>query len=426
MIIQNFKSLATTKSKKTALQILETGLRTSNPNNFLKIFVDKNEIRIGKKQLILSDYEKIFVVAYGKAADTMTKYVSDKIKISQGIVVIPKGFKSLIASKKFQTFFSGHPLPNRESVKAGKAIFQLVHNCSINDLVIFLISGGGSSLVAFPDGITLLEKKQTTQLLLQSGATIDEFNCIRKQLSRIKGGKLVQKIICNWCSLIMSDVVSNDPSVISSGCTYYDKTTYHDVIKIIRKYSLDKKLPKNVISHLKDNSLKKTMSQGKLKFRNKIIATNQDCLNAMAIKSRSLGLKTKIYSPINDDVSISAKKLVEMIPTKKNSCVIFGGEPTVHVKGNGKGGRNQELVLQISKLIHNSNNILISSIATDGIDGNTKYSGAIIENNLIKPKIISHFLKTNNSNSFFKKYGGLIKTGHTHSNLMDIGLILKY
>jgi len=426
MIIQNFKSLATTKSKKTALQILETGLRTSNPNNFLKIFVDKNEIRIGKKQLILSDYEKIFVVAYGKAADTMTKYVSDKIKISQGIVVIPKGFKSLITSKKFQTFFSGHPLPNRESVKAGKAIFQLVHNCSINDLVIFLISGGGSSLVAFPDGITLLEKKQTTQLLLQSGATIDEFNCIRKQLSRIKGGKLVQKIICNWCSLIMSDVVSNDPSVISSGCTYYDKTTYHDVIKIIRKYSLDKKLPKNVISHLKDNSLKKTMSQGKLKFRNKIIATNQDCLNAMAIKSRSLGLKTKIYSPINDDVSISAKKLVEMIPTKKNSCVIFGGEPTVHVKGNGKGGRNQELVLQISKLIHNSNNILISSIATDGIDGNTKYSGAIIENNLIKPKIISHFLKTNNSNSFFKKYGGLIKTGHTHSNLMDIGLILKY
>ena len=426
MIIQNFKSLATTKSKKTALQILETGLRTSNPNNFLKIFVDKNEIRIGKKQLILSDYEKIFVVAYGKAADTMTKYVSDKIKISQGIVVIPKVFKSLITSKKFQTFFSGHPLPNRESVKAGKAIFQLVHNCSINDLVIFLISGGGSSLVAFPDGITLLEKKQTTQLLLQSGATIDEFNCIRKQLSRIKGGKLVQKIICNWCSLIMSDVVSNDPSVISSGCTYYDKTTYHDVIKIIRKYSLDKKLPKNVISHLKDNSLKKTMSQGKLKFRNKIIATNQDCLNAMAIKSRSLGLKTKIYSPINDDVSISAKKLVEMIPTKKNSCVIFGGEPTVHVKGNGKGGRNQELVLQISKLIHNSNNILISSIATDGIDGNTKYSGAIIENNLIKPKIISHFLKTNNSNSFFKKYGGLIKTGHTHSNLMDIGLILKY
>ncbi len=336
-------------------------------------------------------------MAYGKAADTMTKYVSDKIKISQGIVVIPKGFKSLIASKKFQIFFSGHPLPNKESVKAGKAIFQLVHNCSTNDLVIFLISGGGSSLVAFPDGITLLEKKQTTQLLLQSGATIDEFNCIRKQLSRIKGGKLVQKIICNC-----------------------------DVIKIIRKYSLDKKLPKNVISHLKDNSLKKTMSRGKLKIRNKIIATNQDCLNAMAIKSRSLGLKTKICSPINDDVSISAKKLVKMIPTKKNSCVIFGGEPTVHVKGNGKGGRNQELVLQISKLIHNSNNILISSIATDGIDGNTKYSGAIIENNLIKPKIISHFLKTNNSNSFFKKYGGLIKTGHTHSNLMDIGLILKY
>lgn len=426
MIIQNFKSLATTESKKIALQILETGLRAANPNNFLKTLVNENQIQIGKNQLILSDHKKIFVVAYGKAADTMAKYVSDKIKISQGIVVIPKGFKSLIDDKKFQIFFSGHPLPNRESVKASKAIFQLVDNCSINDLVIFLVSGGGSSLVALPDGITLLEKKQTTHLLLQSGATIDEFNCIRKHLSQIKGGKLTQKIICNWCALIMSDVVSNDPSVISSGCTYYDKTTDSDAIKIIRKYSLGGKLPKNVISHLKDGSLKKIISQRRLKIRNKIIATNQDCLNAMASKSRSLGLKTKVYSSINDDVSISAKKLVEMIPTKKNSCVIFGGESTVHVKGNGKGGRNQELVLQISKLIHNSNNILISSIATDGIDGNTKYSGAIIENNLIKPKIISHFLKTNNSNSFFKKYGGLIKTGHTHFNLMDIGLILKY
>ena len=204
MIIQNFKSLATTESKKFALQILETGLRAANPNNFLKTLVNENQIQIGKNQLILSDYEKIFVVAYGKAADTMAKYVSGKIKISQGIVVIPKGFKSLIDDKKFQIFFSGHPLPNRESVKASKAIFQLVGNCSINDLVIFLVSGGGSSLVALPDGITLLEKKQTTQLLLQSGATIDEFNCIRKHLSQIKGGKLAQKIICNWCALILS------------------------------------------------------------------------------------------------------------------------------------------------------------------------------------------------------------------------------
>ena len=323
MVIQNFKSLATTESKKIALQILETGLRAANPNNFLKTLVNENQIQIGKNQLILSDYEKIFVVAYGKAADTMAKYVSDKIKISRGIVVIPKGFKSLIDDKKFQVFFSGHPLPNRESVKASKAIFQLVDNCSINDLVIFLVSGGGSSLVALPDGITLLEKKQTTHLLLQSGATIDEFNCIRKHLSQIKGGKLVQKIICNWCALIMSDVVSNDPSVISSGCTYYDKTTDSDAIKIIRKYSLGEKLPKNVISHLKGGSSKKIISQRKLKIRNRIIATNQDCLNAMATKSQSLGLKTKVYSSINDDVSISAKKLVEMIPTKKKFLCYF-------------------------------------------------------------------------------------------------------
>ena len=140
-----------------------------------------------------------------------------------------------------------------------------------------------------------------------------------------------------------------------------------------------------------------------------------------------LGFTTKIHSPVKDDVSISAKKIVKSIPKRKNSCLIFGGEPTVKVKGGGSGGRNQELVLQILKLVHNSDhNLLISSVATDGIDGNTTYSGAIIENNSSNMGSISYYLKNNNSNSFFKKYGGLIKTGSTHTNLIDVGLIIKY
>ena len=162
-------------------------------------------------------------------------------------------------------------------------------------------------------------------------------------------------------------------------------------------------------------------------IQNKIIATNQDCLNTMAVKSRMLGFTTKIHSSVKDDVSISAKKIVKSIPKKRNSCLIFGGEPTVKVTGSGKGGRNQELVLQILKLTHDfDDNLLISSVATDGVDGNTKYSGAIIQNHSSNMKKISSYLKNNNSNSFFKKYGGLIKTGPTHTNLMDVGLIMKY
>ena len=427
MMIKNFNSLANTAVKKKALKILEAGLVSAQPKNFLKTFVDKNYILLGKNSIFLSNYRKIFVIAYGKAADSMAEYVSKKIKVSKGIVVIPKYTKSSITSKKFSVFYSGHPLPDKESVRAGKTVLEFVNNCSKGDFILFLVSGGGSSLLALPDKITLTEKKHTTKLLLQSGATIDEFNSVRKHLSMIKGGKLVQNMNCDGCALIMSDVVSNDLSVISSGCTYNDNTTFSDAVNVIRKYSLEKKLPKKVITHLKHGLITKTVRPNRPKIKNKIIATNQDCINAMVLRARSLGFTTKVYSPIKQDVGISAKKIVQMIPRNKKSCLIFGGEPTVQVKGKGKGGRNQELVLQILKLIHNSNHhILVSSTSTDGVDGNTTCSGAFIESNSSSLQEISSYLVNNDSHSFFKKYSGLIKTGPTKTNLMDIGLIIKY
>jgi len=427
MMIKNFSSSANTKVKKKALRILEAGLTAAQPKNFLKTFVNENYIQLERNRIFLSNYEKIFVIAYGKAAYSMAKYVSEKINISQGIVVVPKYTKSSIVSKKFKTFYSGHPLPDKESVRAGKAVQKLVSIRSKGDFLLFLVSGGGSSLLALPDKITLTEKKHVTKLLLRCGATIDELNCVRKHLSMIKGGRLVQNMNCDGCALIMSDVVSNDLSVISSGCTYNDNTTFSDAMSVITKYSLRKKLPKKVITHIKHGLNSKARRPNVSGIKNKIIATNHDCLNAMVLKSRLLGFTTKVYSPVKHDVSISAKKLVQMIPKKRNSCMIFGGEPTVQVKGNGKGGRNQELVLQILKLIHNSeHHLLVSSISTDGIDGNTTYSGAIIENNSSSLQKISSYLKNNDSHSFFKKYGGLIKTGPTHTNLMDVGLIIKY
>ena len=427
MMIKNFNSLANTEVRKKALLILESGLSSAQPKNFLKSFVSKNYILLGKNQILLSNYKRIFVVAYGKAADSMTEYVSKKINVSQGIIVVPKYTNSSITSKRFKTFYSGHPLPDKESVRAGRAVQKFVNSCTKEDFLLFLISGGGSSLLALPDEITLTEKKYVTKLLLQSGAPIDEFNCVRKHLSMIKGGRLVQDLKCDGCALVMSDVISNDLSVISSGCTYNDNTTVSDAMNIITKYSLGKKLPKKVITHLKHGLNTRAIRPSRLRIKNKIIATNQDCLNAMILKSKQLGFATKVYSPIKDDIVVAAKKIVQMIPRKKNSCMIFGGEPTVQVKGKGKGGRNQELVLQILKLIHNSNDsLLVSSISTDGIDGNTTCSGALIENNLSNLQKISSHLKNNDSHSFFKKYGGLVKTGPTHTNLMDVGLIIKY
>ena len=312
-------------------------------------------------------------------------------------------------------------------MKAGKTLKKFVESCSKEDFILFLISGGGSSLLSLPDKITLNEKKQVTKLLLKSGATIDEFNSVRKHLSMIKGGKLVKNMQSDGCALIMSDVLTNNLSVISSGCTYNDDTTFSDAIKVVKKYSLTKKLPKKVITNLKQGLQLEVVRPNRIKVKNKIIATNMDCLNAMAVKAESLGISTKIYPAVSNDVSISAQKIVKMIKNTRKQCIIFGGEPTVHVTGNGKGGRNQELVLQILKRIKNFDQcVLVSSISTDGIDGNTNYSGALSKNDLPSLQKISSYLKNNNSNAFFKKYGGLIETGPTNTNLMDIGLIIKY
>ncbi len=425
MIIKNSNELATNYRKKAVLDILESGLEAAKPQKSIEKFVKSNKIIIGKKSINLPKSKNVYVVAFGKAADSMTKTLNSILKINGGIIVIPKDSKKQINLKKFQIFKSGHPLPNNTSVKAAKSILNFLEQRKKNDFVIFLVSGGGSSLVSLPDGISLKEKIKVNNLLLNSGATIQEFNCVRKHLSKIKGGLMVKNLKCPALGLVMSDVINNDLSSISSGCTYYDKTTFRDSLQILKKYNLRKKIPNSVLRRLIDGhagKIKETPKKPKIK--NQIIATNEDCLKSMAKKAKQLGYAPKIIT-VSENVINESQKIIRLLPKKKKSCLIFGGESTVNVAGKGKGGRNQELVLRIlknSKKI--KNDIVISSMGTDGIDGNTKEAGAIIEKLPISNNIINKYLKNNNSNSFFKKYGGLIKTGYTHTNLLDVGVIL--
>jgi len=159
-------------------------------------------------------------------------------------------------------------------------------------------------------------------------------------------------------------------------------------------------------------------------IKNVVVATNHNCLNAMKNKAEKLGYKTKIIYDVNGNVNFVSKKLASLFSSMSKKCIIFGGETTVNVTGNGKGGRNQELVLLLLKKMKKTySKFVIASIGTDGIDGNTKYAGAITNYVDVKNSIIEKYLKNNDSNSFFKKYGGLIKTGFTHTNLLDIGVI---
>ena len=425
MIIQNFEELANTKKKKDCLEILESGLQAANPENIISNYVTPNEIKINGRIFNIEKYASIHTVAFGKAGDSMTRAINSIISIKSGIIVIPKGTKAKIKSKKFQIFNSGHPKPDKTSVKAAKEVIKFVQNRKSRELIIFLVSGGGSSLLAMPDEITLSDKVHVTDILLKSGATIQEFNCVRKHLSKIKGGKLVENMKCDGIGLIMSDVENDDLSSIASGTTYMDDTTYQDAMDIIEKYRLKTRIPIEVLQIL-GNGLhnQKTETPKTAKIENYIIANNNNCLKAMEATAKTKGYKV-IKMQICGEIKDTVKKILENISEEENTCLILGGEPTVRVSGKGQGGRNQELVLRLLKNTQKLKKITIASMGTDGVDGNSNFAGAIIENIKVDLNIMKEFLKNNDSARFFQKQKANIKTDFTHMNLMDIGIILK-
>ena len=423
MIIQNFEDLATTDKKRDCLEILESGLQAADPKNIISKFVTPKEIKIGTKILNIENYSSIYSVAFGKAADSMTRALNTIIPIKSGIIVIPKGSKAKIKGKKFQIFNPRHPKPDQTSVKAAKEVMKFVENKKSGELIIFLVSGGGSSLLAMPDDITLDDKIHVTNLLLKSGVTIQEVNCVRKHLSKIKGGKLVEGMKCDGISLVMSDVEGDDLSSIASGTTYMDDTTYANALEILKKYKLRWKMPIEVLRVL-EKGVENEKPLKKSKIQNHVIAKNDDCLKNMQKVAEKKGYKV-IKIQVFGDIKKAVTTILENISESQKTCLIFGGETTVKVLGKGMGGRNQEIVLRILKNTQKFKKITIASMGTDGIDGNSVFAGAITENVRIDLNIMKEFLKNNDSGRFFQKQKGNIVTNYTHTNLMDIGVVLR-
>ena len=425
MIIKNFEDLAITDKKKDCLEILEAGLQAADPKNIISKYVTPNEIRIKGKSINIEKYSNIYSVAFGKAGDSMTRALNAVIPIKSGIIVIPKGTRAKSRGKKFQIFNSRHPKPDQTSVKAAKEIVKFIQNRREGDLVIFLVSGGGSSLLAMPDGITLDDKVHVTNLLLKSGATIQEFNCVRKHLSKIKGGRLVENMKCQGIGLIMSDVEGDDLSSVASGTTYMDDTTFEDALEIIDRYKLKRKMPLEALQVLeKGNQDEKMETPKKARIENYIIANNNDCLKAMKKEAEKRGYNTKTLQVFGEN-KFAVRKILENVSEDQKTCLIFGGETTVRVIGKGMGGRNQELVLRILKNTQKSKKMTIASMGTDGIDGNSAFAGAITENVRADSSTMKEFLKNSDSGRFFQKQKANIVTDFTHTNLMDIGLILR-
>ena len=401
------------------------------------VVLEKGVLIVSGQRYVLKEYGNIYVVGMGKAAIPMTKAVVDVLgEKVRGIVNALEGGQ--IGGVKLNK--AGHPIPTEEGCKGSEQIFELVKRAKEKDIVLCLISGGGSAMMPLPeDGITLKDKMAVTKLLLECGANIREINAVRKHISKIKGGKLaVEAYPATLVSLIVSDVIGDPLDSIASGPTSPDSTTFADVRAIIKKYGLWEKLPQSVSRHIKDgrNETPKEGDKAFGKVRNIIIGSNKVAVNAASKKAKALGYNTLVLTTFMEgearEVGIGLTSIAREIikydePVAKPAAVILGGEATVTLIGKGHGGRNQELCLSALRKLPPKTTI--ASIGTDGIDGNSDAAGAIIDQETLdasrnKNLDIEDYLKNNDSNAFFTEVGGLLITGPTGTNVADVMVVL--
>lgn len=435
-LIKNGQTPILQKKRKDALDILTSALESVNPYKSVKRLFNKNKLLINSEVFDLSIYENIYLVGFGKASVGMSQAVCDSISIKKGVVITNILIKnSLNDSIDFMT--GEHPIPNNGSVRGTEKILELMSNTHKKDLVLVLISGGGSALLCKPR-IGLKDLQTTTNLLLKSGANISEINTIRKHLSIIKGGQLARFTDSTIMSLIISDIVNDPMEFIASGPTHPDSTTFFDAKQILEKYNLIKEVPKSVLKIFNqgiNGLIPETPKKGDPVFnnvRNFIIANIENLCNQAIVTAKNLGYDTTLYSTtLTGEAREISSTLIKNAKDHENSnnILISGGETTVTIKGDGEGGRNQELVLAGVENIANSEMVILS-FATDGIDGKSVAAGAIAdgftcsraEKKKLNPE---HYLKMNNSFKFFNQLNDVLITGPTGTNVMDIQLIIN-
>jgi len=436
-IICNGENSEIKKQRKDILDILDSAIKEVDPYKLVKNIFKEEKILIEGKNIDANEFNNIYLISFGKASIKMAKAVLDSLNISKTIL-ITNDIKHEINDRNTKIYVGNHPIPNQNCINGTKHILKIIRECKKQDLLIILISGGGSSLLCQPR-IGLEELKETTRLLLKTNMEISEMITIRKHLSFVKGGQLLNNVNCKAISLIISDIVNDPIEFIASGPTSPDSTTFNDAKRILIKYRIWDKTPKSVRKIINDGLLGKipeTPSKDNPIFnnvQNYIIANNRSLCLAAEKYAKKIGYETKLITTcLTGEAKYVGKNLIEYIynnyKSKTKKVYISGGETTVNVIGNGKGGRNQEMVLGSINYL-NDKKIVFASFATDGIDGHSNAAGAIADGFSMKRALKknydpSFFLKNNNSYEFFKLLNDLIKTGPTGTNVMDIQLII--
>lgn len=431
-----------------AEMIFNAGLEAVDPIGCMQrhLRLDDDDLLVGGRCYRLAEIRHIYVIGAGKAAALMAKAVEGILAglISDGIVVTKYGHG--VALDRVRVIEAGHPVPDENGVKGAEAILNLLAGAQHTDLILALISGGGSALMTAPaNGLTLDEKQATTRALLACGASIDEINVIRKHMSRIKGGQLCRAVNgAAMTALILSDVIGDDVQTIASGATAVDNSTFDQCREIIDRYELSGKIPHSVWKRIENgchgnvSETPKSGDEACAKVHNVIIGCLADAIRACCEKARQIGFSPLILSSrIQGEAREVAKVLCAVAkeaqhsgnPVKPPACLLSGGETTVTLKGNGKGGRNMELALSAALELEGTRRIVLLSAGTDGTDGPTDAAGAFadgtsVENAHRRGLSAVQMLKNNDAYPFFKKINGLLITGPTRTNVMDLQIVL--
>ena len=403
---------------------------------------DGDTLTVRNQTYNLADYDRVVVVGAGKASAPMAAAVEEIVgdRCSAGLVVVKHGHTH--PTKTVQLREASHPIPDESCVDGTAELVELLATTGPRDLVVVALSGGGSALMLLPaEGISLADMQQTTDLLLRAGATINELNTVRKHLERAKGGGLARLAApSDVLALVLSDVVGNPLDVIASGPTVPDTSTFADTCAILERFGVWDRLPANVAARLdagRKGEIPDTPKPGDPLFdrvQTVVVASNELAAEAGVRQAQSEGLTAQLLTTYVEGEAREVAKVVAAFareeaargaPLPRPACLVLGGETTVTVRGNGLGGRNQELALAASLKIAGLDNAIVAALATDGNDGPNDATGALADGSTVaRARALGldpdAYLANNDAYHFFEALGDLLITGPTNTNVNDL------
>jgi len=434
--------------RSDAQRIVEAALEAVEPAAAVRRALSRqgDELSCGGTTLDLGEVERLVVVGAGKAGVPMARSVAEVLgdRLDEGHVVVPHGVAAAVPGVTFHE--AGHPIPDAAGVDGGRAVLECIAGSDERTLVVCLISGGGSALLVCPaEGIELEDLSATSRALMACGATIVEINSLRKHLSEVKGGQLARAAApARVLTLVLSDVVGDPLDAIASGPTVADPTSFADCLEIVGRYGLEQELPERVLRRLRDGAagdVPETPKAGDPCFGrvdHVLVANNDLAVRAAADVARELGYVPCVLSTLVEGETREVAKVHGAIarevqrsgrPVEAPACLISGGETTVTLRGDGKGGRNQEFVLAAALDVEGTDGILVCSVGTDGIDGPTDAAGAVADGATVQRGAAAgldarEHLRGNDAYPYFEELDDLMITGPTGTNVMDLRLLL--